>query len=90
MTLIRDLPNLGPKSEEMLRQAGITSWEQLAQLGSVAAYIKVKKQVPDASLNLLWSLEGALSGQDWKTVAQTQRTDLLLALDAHLALDDGK
>jgi hypothetical protein len=34
-----------------------------------------------ASLNLLWALESALTGEPWQQVARRHRTSLLLALD---------
>jgi DNA transformation protein len=33
------------------------------------------------SLNLLWGLEGALTGVPWREVARLERTRLLLELD---------
>ena len=75
--------NLGPKSEAMLVAAGITSLEQLKALGSVAAYARVKATGANASLNLLWALEGALTGLPWQQVARDHRTSLLLALEEH-------
>jgi len=78
-----ELANLGPKSEKMLVAAGITSLEQLRKLGSVAAYSKVKHTSSNASLNLLWALEGALSGMPWQEVARLHRTSLLLALEEY-------
>jgi DNA transformation protein len=77
------LANLGPKSEKMLAAAGITSLAQLRKLGSVAAYSKVKCAGSKTSLNLLWALEGALSGMHWQEVARLHRTSLLLALEEH-------
>ena len=77
------LANLGPKSAQFLRNAGITSHEQLKQLGSVKAYSMVKQVEPSASLNLLWALEGALSGLHWREVAKEHRTSLLLALETY-------
>ncbi len=79
------VPNLGPKSAAMLEAAGITSLEQLRTLGAVAAYARVKAAHARASLNLLWALEGAISGEPWQRVAREHRTSLLLALDDHLA-----
>ena len=35
-----------------------------------------------ASLNLLWALEGALTGLHWQVVAKEHRLSLLLALKA--------
>lgn len=75
------LPGLGPKSMAMLEAAGIHDLARLQQLGSVAAYRRVKRCCPSASLNLLWALEGALTGLHWQTVARDHRTSLLLALD---------
>lgn len=79
---ISGLPNLGPKSQQMLAQAGITTLAQLRCLGAVAAYRRVKQAEGNASLNLLWALEGAISDLPWKTVAREHRASLLLALEA--------
>jgi DNA transformation protein len=76
-------PNLGPKSSAMLQAAGITSLEQLRELGSIEAFLQVKRMQVGASLNLLWALEGALTGEHWRQVAKEHRTSLLLALEEH-------
>lgn len=82
MEAIADLQGLGPKSAEMLARAGITSVEQLRQLGAAAAYVRARAANGGASLNLLWALEGALTGRPWQEVARQERTRLLLELDA--------
>ena len=78
---IVDLPGLGPHSQAMLARAGITRVAQLRKLGSVAAFARVRAVEPGASLNLLWALESALSGEPWQAVARKHRTSLLLALE---------
>jgi DNA transformation protein len=75
------LSGLGPKSQQTLKAAGIGSAAQLRTLGSVQAYAQVKAHSPRASLNLLWALEGALTGLHWQVVAREHRTSLLLALE---------
>ena len=75
------LADLGPKSTAMLRAAGIHTVADLRVLGSVAAYVAVKRVAPKATLNLLWALEGALTGERWQHVAAEHRTSLLLALE---------
>lgn len=80
---IGDLPNLGPKSRQFLHAAGIQSLDQLKRLGAVAAYLQVKQISPAATLNLLWALEGALTGLPWQKVAREHRTRLLMALELH-------
>ncbi len=78
---IADLPNLGSKSQQMLAQAGIDTVEQLRALGAVRAYLKVKRYGGNASLNLLWAMEGALSGRHWQEVAKHDRLRLLMELE---------
>ena len=76
------LRNLGPKPEAMLRRAGITTVALLRKLGAVRAYVKVKRSSANASLNLLWALEGALSGRPWQEVAKSDRLSLLLQVES--------
>lgn len=66
----------------MLATAGIHGRADLERLGPVQAYLRVKAAGHNASLNLLWAMEGALTGKDWRVVAREERTRLLLALDA--------
>jgi predicted flap endonuclease-1-like 5' DNA nuclease len=75
------LPNLGPVSARRLAEAGITSVAALRRLGAIEAWRRVRAHWPGASLNLLWALEGALTGRGWQEVARTERTRLLLGLD---------
>lgn len=79
------LPNLGPASARWLHAAGIATRDDLARLGAVAAFAQVRRVAPRASLNLLWALEGALTGLPWREVAREHRTSLLLALESHEA-----
>lgn len=78
---LADLPNLGPRSAAMLVQAGICTLAQLQALGAVQAFVRTRAQCPSASLNLLWALEGALSGRPWRQVAEQDRLSLLMALE---------
>ena len=79
--MLRNLLNLGPASERMLYQAGITTELQLRQLGSVKTYKAVQASNQKPSLNLLWAIEGALTDQPWQAIAQQHRLSLLLALE---------
>lgn len=80
---IADLKSLGPKSQEMLARAGITSISQLIKIGSVPAYVMAKRANGKVSVNLLWALESALSGEPWQEVARRHRTSLLLAVEGY-------
>lgn len=76
-----DLPNLGPRSVDALAAAGVTTLARLQELGAVRAFERVRSHSPAVSLNLLWALEGALTGRRWQDVAQTDRASLLMALE---------
>lgn len=84
---IQELQGLGPASAAMLAQAGIHTEQDLRRAGSVQAFLAVKRANLPVSLNLLWALEGALTGQRWQDVAREHRTSLLLALDQAGARD---
>jgi len=83
---IRDLRNLGPRSEELLARIGIRSADGLRRRGAVEAYLALRRVGATRSLNMLWAMAGALDpwpeGQDWRDVAAgDQRLPLLLAVD---------
>jgi DNA transformation protein len=86
--VIAKLANLGVKSAQMLADAGIFTEEQLRQVGSVGAYLMIKEQTRNASLNLLWALEGALTNRSWPDVAHEERSRLLASVEAHRDLDE--
>lgn len=77
---LRELRNLGPASERMLEMAGITTPEKLDELGSVEAYRRVVEAGDHPSLNLLWALEGALLGLDWRELPERRKQELLDAV----------
>jgi DNA transformation protein and related proteins len=76
------LKNVGPKSAAWLRQVGVRTQAELETLGSVAAFIKVKRAGFRPSLNLLYALEGALLGCHWQQVPEERRGELLVAAEA--------
>jgi len=80
--LIRDLSGFGPKSQAMLAQAGIHSVARISELGAVKTFVAVKQAGCNASLNLLWAIEGVLSNRSWREVAKNDRLSLLLQLES--------
>lgn len=79
------LRNIGPKSAAWLRQVGLRSREDLAAIGSAAAYVKVRRAGFRPSLNLLYSLEGALLDCHWQDVPEARRQELAGIVEAGLA-----
>lgn len=75
------LRNIGPKSAAWLRQVGIHQPEQLAELGAVEAFVRIRRAGFRPSLNLLYALEGALLDVHWQEIPPERRSELILAAD---------
>jgi DNA transformation protein and related proteins len=78
---LRDMKNLGAKTEAMLAAVGIVSPEQLLAADPFAVYALLKAQVPGTSVVALYALIGAIDGQHWLDVQKERRTEILLRLD---------
>lgn len=79
------LRNIGPKSAAWLRQVGLRTPEDLAAVGAVGAFVKVKRAGFKPSLNLLYSLEGALQDCHWQELPEARRTTLVAEYEAIIA-----
>lgn len=62
MDELHELPNIGTVAERKLRQAGVETPEQLAEIGSREAFMRLKLLDPGACLHMLYALEGAVRG----------------------------
>ncbi len=82
---LESLKNLGPASAAWLREAGIDTPEQLARLGAVEAYLRVREAGRRPSVNLLYAMAGALANCRWDRLPEGARGALLLELDAREA-----
>lgn len=84
MSGVETLRNLGPRSVDLLAEVGITTVEQLHELGSVEAYRRLRfafgKRV---SLNMLWAMEAGLRDMHWKYLTPADKEKLLNALDSN-------
>jgi len=60
------MKNMGPQSSEWLASVGIYTLEDVANLGVVETYRRVKAAHPDkVSLNLIYGLQAALLDLPW-------------------------
>jgi len=86
---LRDLRNLGTRSEELLGHVGIRTVEQLRARGAVQTYVDLRRARVVNSMNMLWALAGALEpwpeGTHWREMARSEaRLSLLLAVEDQL------
>lgn len=56
------LLNIGSVLERQLEEVGITTYQQLAETGSIQAWLKIRAVDPSACINRLYALEGAILG----------------------------
>lgn len=80
------LRNIGPKSAAWLRQVGLRTHEDIAAIGTVEAFMRVKRAGFKPTLNLLYAIEGALLDCHWQEIPEERRQELILAADAATAL----
>src|SRR5258708_37077149 len=83
---IRDLRNLGARSEQILGAIGIRTADELRRQGAVRIYAELKRAGAKPSLNMLWALAGAVEpwpeGTHWREIAHGEsRLSLLLAVE---------
>jgi DNA transformation protein len=78
--------NIGPKSMAWLRQTGVRTLEELQAVGSLAAFVRIKRAGFKPSLNLLYALEGAVLGCHWQEIPEERRTALVQSAEAEVAL----
>ena len=56
------LPNVGKVLEKNLNEIGIFTEEQLREMGSKKAFIRIRMIDPGACLHMLYGLQGAIDG----------------------------
>ena len=78
---IKDLPNLRLSTERLLKKAGIGSVEELQNHGALDAFRALQATHGKlVSIDLLWSIEGALTNTHWTVIPPSRRNELLAAL----------
>ena len=74
--------NIGPKSAAWLRQVGVRTAEDLFRIGPVVAFLKIKRAGFRPSLNLLYSMAGAIDDCHWTDLSADRKSRLILELEA--------
>ena len=71
------MKNMGPKSREWLASVGIHSVDDVAKLGVVETYRRVRAAYPEkVSLNLLYGLQAALLDLPWNELPPDIKEEL--------------
>lgn len=73
---LKELPNLGTYGVSQLEQAGITTAEELRDVGAEKAWLRIRGFDSGACLHLLYGLEGAVRGIPKKDIPAERKTEL--------------
>ena len=68
--------NIGKDTEAKLKQVGIESYEDLKQIGTERAFLKVQAIDPVACLSFLYGLDGAIEGIKWHQLSPERKKEL--------------
>ena len=75
------LPNIGPTLAEKLNQVGVTTFADLAEMGSIEAVIRIGQKDKSACYNMLYAIEGAIQGVRWHGIPKDERAQLKAEFD---------
>lgn len=78
MSTLEKRPNLGKALVKQLTEAEINSFEQLEEMGSEKTFLKLKTIYPDACINRLYAIEGAIQGIRWHQLSKDRKNELLI------------
>ncbi len=77
MTRIRDLHNLGVMMEDRLGEVGIGCAEDLARVGIIEAFQRLRSAFGDQiTWNALYAMDAALEGVDWRSLSKERKAEL--------------
>lgn len=73
---LSELPNIGKVLEEQLNDVGINTIDELIDIGSREAWLKIREVDESACLNRLMALEGAVQNIRWHNLSQEDKENL--------------
>jgi DNA transformation protein len=78
-----ELKNLGMASVNILQAIGIQTYEDLAEMGSVGAYCRIKNRGIHVSKVMLYALEGALTDVHWNDLSPELKNRLVAQVNTN-------
>ncbi|MGB0252667.1 MAG: competence protein TfoX [Rhodobacteraceae bacterium] len=79
---ISSIRNLGPAVEESFARAGITSAEELREMGADAGYLRLLQSGSRPHFIAYYALVMGLQGRSWNDLDDTEKADLRGRFDA--------
>lgn len=76
MIELSSMRNIGTEIEKKLKSVGVCSPEQLIELGSKEAFIRLKVQYPNVCLVHLYTLQGAIDDIEYNHLPENVKQEL--------------
>lgn len=76
MNELTNMPNIGKALAERMAKADILSADALIMMGAKTAFLCVKTVYPEACINHLYAMEGAIQGIRWHHLSDDTKKDL--------------
>lgn len=76
MPKLTSMKNIGKEIENKLNSVGISSAEELIQLGSKEAFLRLKMKFPNVCLVHLYTLQGAVDNLEYNQLSDEVKRDL--------------
>jgi len=70
------LPNISKVIEAKLSEADIVKPQELYEVGSKEAFIRIRLKDPTACVNMLYAIEGAIQGIRWHNLPDDTKAEL--------------
>lgn len=82
MADLTTMPNIGKEIASKLKSVGIDTAEQLREIGSQEAFLRLKIKYPQVCLVHLYTLEGAIQSLDFSRLSEETKSKLKEFSDA--------
>lgn len=70
------LPNIGKETEKQLNEVGISTYDELKNLGAKQAWLKIQSIDDSACIHRLYGLEGAIQGVKKTLLSDEHKAEL--------------
>jgi DNA transformation protein len=81
MAELTSMRNIGKEIEKKLKSIGIYSMEELKQVGSKEAFLRLKTRHPNVCLVHLYTLQGAIDDIEYNQLSEETKYDLKIFSD---------
>lgn len=77
MNALTELPNIGKILAQKLIEVDINTPDELISAGSENAFARIRTVDPEACIDMLYALEGAVLGIGWHSLPQDRKEELI-------------